>query len=171
MTILDCLESKDETLKRETLELLFKMTNIQNVNTIVTKLILLLKSAIDGGFRKNLVNKICQLSERFAPDKEWFLRTMNLVFEYGSEFVDNTLLNNYLKLLNENYILEGEVFGVLIINQYLETLAKPQISDITTKMISWVVGEIGSSIYQNNPDMLKKLTEILLTTITNEFED
>ena len=94
-----------------------------------------------------------------------------MVFEYGSEFVDNTLLNNYLKLLNENYILEGEVFGVLIINQYLETLAKPHLSDITTKMISWVMGEIGSSIYQNNPDMLRKLTEILLTTITNEFED
>jgi len=59
MTILDCLESKDETLKRETLELLFKMTNIQNVTTIVTKLIVFLKSAIDGNFRKNLVNKIC----------------------------------------------------------------------------------------------------------------
>lgn len=59
MTILDCLESKDETLKRETLELLFKMTNIQNVTTIVTKLIVFLKSAIDANFRKNLVNKIC----------------------------------------------------------------------------------------------------------------
>lgn len=39
-----------------------------------------------------------------------------MVFEYGSEFVDNTLLNNYLKLLNENYAIEGEEFGILIIN-------------------------------------------------------
>ena len=94
-----------------------------------------------------------------------------MVFEYGSEFVDNILLNNYLKLLNENYTIEGEEFGVLIIDQYFETLAKPNLSDITTKMISWVMGEIGSSIYQNNSEMLSKLTQILLSTITNEFED
>jgi hypothetical protein len=41
---------------------------------------------------------------------------MNMVFEYGSEYVDNTLLNNYLKLLNENYNNEGEEFGIIIID-------------------------------------------------------
>jgi AP-4 complex subunit epsilon-1 len=59
MTIIDCLESKDDTLKRETLELLYRMTNIQNVTTIMTKLIVFLKGAQDSHFRKNLVNKIC----------------------------------------------------------------------------------------------------------------
>ena len=43
VTIIDCLESNDETLKRETLELLFKMTNVQNITSIVDKLILILK--------------------------------------------------------------------------------------------------------------------------------
>ena len=31
MVVVDCLENNDETLKRETLELLFKMTNGANV--------------------------------------------------------------------------------------------------------------------------------------------
>ena len=31
MVVVDCLESNDETLKRETLELLFKMTNANNL--------------------------------------------------------------------------------------------------------------------------------------------
>ena len=59
MTIVDCLESKDETLKRETLELLYKMTNLQNVDFIVDKLIVFLRGASDPNFRKDLVNKIC----------------------------------------------------------------------------------------------------------------
>lgn len=171
ITIVDCLESKDETLKRETLELLFKMTNLQNVDFIVEKLIVFLRGAYDPNFRKDLVNKICQLSERFAPNQEWFLKTMNIVFEFGSEFVDNLLLNNYLKLLNENYSLEGPDFGKLIIDKYIETIKKPNLSDITTKMISWVIGEIGSSIFANNTEKLSELAEILLNTITNEFEN
>ena len=31
MVVVDCLENNDETLKRETLELLFKMTNANNL--------------------------------------------------------------------------------------------------------------------------------------------
>mmetsp|Transcript_10286 Transcript_10286/g.8840 ORF Transcript_10286/g.8840 Transcript_10286/m.8840 type:complete len:121 (-) Transcript_10286:1768-2130(-) len=43
MVIVDCLESKDETLKRETLDLLFKMTNSNNIEAIVSKLLVHLK--------------------------------------------------------------------------------------------------------------------------------
>lgn len=35
MTIVDCLESHDDTLKKETLELLFKMTNENNCEIII----------------------------------------------------------------------------------------------------------------------------------------
>lgn len=46
MTIVDCLESTDDTLKKvlllllyqETLELLFKMTNSSNIEVILNKL-------------------------------------------------------------------------------------------------------------------------------------
>jgi hypothetical protein len=69
---------------------------------------------------------------------------MNMVFEYGAEFVDEKLLNNFLKLLYENFQAEGEEFGHFIINQYLETAQKPKMADITIKMIAWVLGELGS---------------------------
>lgn len=38
-------------------------------------------------------------------------------------------------------------------------------------MISWVIGEIGSSIFANDSEKLTELAEILLNTITNEFEN
>jgi AP-4 complex subunit epsilon-1 len=37
--IVDCLEDADETLKFKTLDLLYKMTNHQNVEAIVEKLL------------------------------------------------------------------------------------------------------------------------------------
>jgi AP-4 complex subunit epsilon-1 len=120
------------------------MTNNTNVQTIVDKLIFFLKSASDYHFKKDLVNKICSLSEQFSPTQEWFLKTMNTVFEYGAEFIDNKLLNNFLRLVSEHFSNEGSDFGEYLVNNYLETLEKPNLHDTVYKMIAWVMGEVGS---------------------------
>lgn len=62
MTIVDCLESKDETLKRETLDLLYKMTNRDNVEVIVSKMLNTLHGSTDIHFRNALVMKITELA-------------------------------------------------------------------------------------------------------------
>lgn len=54
LTVVDCLESQDDTLKKETLELLFKMTNNNNFEVIIQKLISFLKTSTDPAFRKDL---------------------------------------------------------------------------------------------------------------------
>jgi len=43
--VVDCLEDADDTLKIKTLDLLFKMTNTQNIEPIVDKLLTYLKDA------------------------------------------------------------------------------------------------------------------------------
>lgn len=66
---MDCLEDTDDTLKIKTLDLLYKMTNKQNVEPIVERLLNYLKEApIEAGSRKDLVTKISSLSENFAPN-------------------------------------------------------------------------------------------------------
>ena len=67
MTIVDCLESPDDTLKKETLELLYKMTNESNIEVILNKLTSFLKSSNDASFRKDLFTKISLLNEKHAP--------------------------------------------------------------------------------------------------------
>ena len=124
LTIVDFLESPDDTLKKETLELLFKMTNENNVEVILNKLINFLKQSNDPTFRKDLFGKISQLNEKHAPSQEWFIRTANTVFEYGSEFIDNDVLNNYFKLIVDNFNDIGTQFGEFIIDIYLEILVK-----------------------------------------------
>jgi len=86
--VVDCLEDADDTLKIRTLELLYKMTNKQNVEPIVEKLLSYLKAApIESSSRKDLVVKINELGERFAPSKNWYVRTMNKVFEMGGDLI------------------------------------------------------------------------------------
>ena len=58
MTVVECLESKDETLKREILELLYKMANPSNLDIITDKLMQQLQLSTDEHFRKDIVNKI-----------------------------------------------------------------------------------------------------------------
>jgi len=86
--VVDCLEDADDTLKIRTLELLYKMTNKQNVEPIVEKLLSYLKAApIASSSRKDLVVKINELGEKFAPSKNWYVRTMNKVFEMGGDII------------------------------------------------------------------------------------
>ena len=59
------------------------MTNPLNVVVITEKLIGYLRQTRDEYIRSNLVSKVTQLAERFAPDNMWFIQTMNAVFEQG----------------------------------------------------------------------------------------
>lgn len=113
------------------MELLYKMTNVKNVEPIVDRLILFLKTNSDPFFRKNLVNKITSLADRHSPSNEWFLKTMNLVFEYGSEYISNDILNTFLRTLTENFATNGLSFGTYLIDNYLKIIKKPNISDVT----------------------------------------
>lgn len=82
--VVDCLEDTDDTLKVKTLDLLFKMTNKQNVEAIVDKLLNYLKEApIEAGSRKDLVSKISVLGDNFAPNQNWYVKNMNKLFEIG----------------------------------------------------------------------------------------
>jgi AP-4 complex subunit epsilon-1 len=48
LTVIDCLEDADETLKRKTLDLLYIMTNNANVRFIADKLTLFLQVRMEG---------------------------------------------------------------------------------------------------------------------------
>jgi AP-4 complex subunit epsilon-1 len=63
------------------------MTNPMNVVVIAERLITYLRQTRDEYIRSDLVARITQLAERFAPDNQWFLQTMNAVFELGNQII------------------------------------------------------------------------------------
>ncbi|CAJ1345311.1 unnamed protein product [Effrenium voratum] len=123
MVVVDCLEDPDETLKRKTLDLLFRMTNPQNVVVVVDKLSFHLRTSVDSHLRRDLAQKITSLAERFAPDNEWYVNTMNTVFELSGELVPAETAYNLMRLVAEG---TGEddaadnAFRVFAVNTYLK---------------------------------------------------
>jgi len=87
LVVIDALEDPDETLKRKTLDLLYSMTNPHNVTVIVSKLIQFLQTATDNFLRADLISRINQLAEKYAPSNEWFIDTMNEIFELSGQSV------------------------------------------------------------------------------------
>lgn len=157
--VVDCLEDADDTLKIRTLDLLFKMTNTQNVEPIVDKLLSYLKAApIESTARKDLVFKINELGEKFAPSKSWYIRTMNKVFEMGGDLITQNITNKFIASLCEyQKSEEGEAFRESTIKIYLKVLKKnPSIAESLMQVIAWIMGEYASEI----PDQ-EKVNQII----------
>lgn len=125
------------------------MTTQDNVEIIVSKMLNSLHSSTDNHFRNNLVVKITELAERFSTTHKWYLDTMQILFELGSEYLSEDILNNFLRLVIENYH-SHENFGEQIVVKMIELLEKIVPTDFVIKAAAWVIGEVGSDYYKND---------------------
>lgn len=85
----------------QTLDLLYKMTSVNNVRIIVEKMLDYLRTTVDEYMRSDLVNRVTQLAEKFAPDNAWFVRTMATIFELGGYLVRPEVADNLMRLIAE----------------------------------------------------------------------
>ncbi|KAL5469365.1 hypothetical protein EMCRGX_G030615 [Ephydatia muelleri] len=171
LVVIDCLDDVDETLKRKTLDLLFKMTNPRNVTTISEKLISYLRTTTDDYIRADLVSKITQLAERFAPDNLWFIQTMNSVFELGGGLVRKEVAHNLMRLLAEgtdDEEADAELRADAVAS-YIEMLDKPNIPDVLVQIIAWVVSEY-NYVLEGEVD-LEELLEKMTSLLHRKFQD
>ena len=77
------------------------MTNSVNVEFIVDKLLGSLATATDDHFRTDLVNRITQCAERFAPSNAWYVTTMVRVFECAGDKVKMSVAQTLMQLVAE----------------------------------------------------------------------
>ncbi|KAI4903115.1 hypothetical protein NFI96_015692 [Prochilodus magdalenae] len=161
MTIIECLDHSDLIIKRETLELLFRITNAQNVTVIVEKMLGFLRLCNDDYTIIDLVGKVAELAEKyplllldiplylkylinmFKYNNEWFIQTMNVVFSLGGDLMQPDIPNNFLRLLAEGSGSEEEdrQLKLYAVDSYLAEL-KGDCSRLPQRflqVISWVV--------------------------------
>jgi len=63
-----------------------------------------------------------------------------------------------LKLIEENYSMNPD-FGQFLIDTYMKSLEdKDNVPDVLAKLSSWVFGEIGSTLYENDADWVRAIT-------------
>ena len=173
--IVDCLEENDETLKKNTFELLYKMTNLKNVEVIVDKMMNYLKhTTLEQQSKKDILQKITELTERFAPNKTWFIKIMNDLFvNFGDMITDDILsklvaiitewenetddLNEFKRYTIENYATIVETYSVL--------------SESFVKLMAWVIGEYTCKLYFNDTEKIKGIIQMLSYLLNKTYDD
>jgi len=171
MTVIDCLSDPDDTLKRKTLVLLYRMANSSNVSVICEKMINYLRSSTDEYLRADLVNRITTLAEKFAPDNDWLIETMNTVFELGGELVRPQVAHNLMQLIGEG-IGDEDIDNELrlyAVNSYLDLIDKQHLPDLLIQVICWVLGEYSYLATHWEPeDVMGKLCSLFKRRFTDE---
>ncbi|KAF1335686.1 Ap-4 complex subunit epsilon, partial [Globisporangium splendens] len=170
MAVIDCLEDPDETLKRKTLDLLYRMTNPVNVEFISDKLTQFLRDASDVFLRTELVSRITQCAERYAPSNAWYIQTMTNVFELGGDLVRPEVAHNLLRLIAEGSGEDEDQDMELrrdAVDTYLDLLERPVLPDILVCTMAWTLGEYG---YLSEAMELEEICERLCELVDRPFE-
>jgi AP-4 complex subunit epsilon-1 len=146
MTVVDCLEDPDESIRGKTLDLLYRMTKSHNVEVVVEKMIEFLKTSTDKHVRESTAARIGELAERYAPTTQWFIDTMNAMFAIGGDVVKPTVAHNLMRLIGEGSgdVGADETLRKSAVNSYLKLLQTPKLPKVLLKVILWVVGEYGT---------------------------
>lgn len=167
MTIIECLDHPDPIIKRETLELLYRITNAQNVTVIVQKMLEYLHQSKEEYIIVNLVGKIAELAEKYAPDNAWFIQTMNAVFSVGGDVMHPDIPNNFLRLLAEGFDdeTEDQQLRLYAVQSYLTLLDVENVfyPQRFLQVMSWVLGEYSYLLDKETPDeVITKLCRLLM---------
>lgn len=79
------IQDLDDTLKRKTFELLYKMTKSSNVEVIVNRMVDYMININDYHYKTEIASRCVELAEQFAPSNQWFIQVILLI---TSAFID-----------------------------------------------------------------------------------
>ncbi|XP_048112066.1 AP-4 complex subunit epsilon-1 [Alosa alosa] len=154
MTIIECLDHSDRIIKRETLELLFRITNAQNVTVIVEKMLAFLRLCHEDYTIMDLVGKVAELAEKYAPDNRWFVETMSTVFSVGGDLMPPDIPTNFLRLLSEGSDSEEDdrQLRVYAVESYVSLLQTDptHLPQRFLQVISWVRNTHTFTVFAQN---------------------
>ncbi|XP_071730558.1 AP-4 complex subunit epsilon-like [Rutidosis leptorrhynchoides] len=149
LAVIDCLEDPDDTLKRKTFELLYKMTKSSNVEVIVDRMIDYMISINDSHYKTETASRCVELAEQFAPSNHWFIQTMNKVFQYAGDLVNPKVAHNLMRLIAEGFGEDDDTADSQLrssaVESYLKIVDEPKLPSAFLQVICWVLGEYGTA--------------------------
>ncbi|XP_010518961.1 PREDICTED: AP-4 complex subunit epsilon-like [Tarenaya hassleriana] len=149
LAVIDCLEDPDDTLKRKTFELLYKMTKSSNVEVIVDRMIDYMISINDNHYKTEIASRCVELAEQFAPSNQWFIQTMNKVFEHAGDLVNIKVAHNLMRLIAEGFGEDDDdadsKLRLSAVESYLGIISEPKLPSLFLQVICWVLGEYGTA--------------------------
>ncbi|XP_076955827.1 AP-4 complex subunit epsilon-like [Bidens hawaiensis] len=149
LAVIDCLEDPDDTLKRKTFELLYKMTKSSNVEVIVDRMIDYMISINDSHYKTETASRCVELAEQFAPSNHWFIQTMNKVFQHAGDLVNPKVAHNLMRLIAEGFGEDDDAADSQLrssaVESYLKIVDDPKLPSVFLQVICWVLGEYGTA--------------------------
>ena len=175
--IVDCMEVNDETLKKYTFNLLYKMTTVNNAEIIVEKMIKYLKDLKKiekSDYNIEVLKKIMELIERFAPSKEWFVKITNDLFINFGEMINDEIITKIFEILYEweKEAESVEEFKKLTIENYASIVEEYSIIPSSfIKIISLITGEYANKLYENDEEKIKGIIEMMVYLLNKKYDD
>eukprot|EP01132_Coremiostelium_polycephalum_P001121 gene1121-1426_t len=148
--VIECLESSDETLKRKSFDLLYRMTNHANIVPIVVKLMEHLQSTTDSFLKVELVSRILDLADRYSPNDYWYIDTITSLLCIEESLINSSAADNLIRLIaegtgEENREDEDNAIKLHAVHLYSKALSSNDhhqlLPDLFVKVLSWVISE------------------------------
>ena len=159
MAVMNCLQSDDEALRRKAIDLLFAISNENNVQVVIDKMLDFLKTTNDEYFQVLLINRVNDLAERFAPNPSWYIKTITQLFLAAGDMVPNNVASTVMKLLEEgqgdpdiDYQLRGEAVAM-----YLELMDEPKLPAVFVQVLAFVLGQYGDTAEVGMEEVVRRL--------------
>jgi AP-2 complex subunit alpha len=143
--IFKCLGEDDVSIRKRALDLLFEMCDRSNAKTIVAQLVSHLQST-DPSIQDEMVLKIAILSEKFAPDLQWYVDTMLHLIESAKENVSDDVWHRVVQIVTNHEDLQSYAVTKLW------KIMKDTGADLSTALIKtggYLLGEFGFLIAEN----------------------
>ncbi|KAL5656351.1 hypothetical protein ACJX0J_035670, partial [Zea mays] len=173
LAVIDCLEDPDDTLKRKTFELLYKMTKSTNVEVIVDRMIEYMINITDHHYKTEIASRCVELAEQFAPSNQWFIQTMNRVFEHAGDLVNIRVAHNLMRLIAEGFGDEDEGADSQLrssaVDSYVRIVGEPKLPSSFLQIICWVLGEYGTADGKHSASyIIGKLCDVAEAHLTDD---
>ncbi|KAK1259364.1 AP-4 complex subunit epsilon [Acorus gramineus] len=125
------------------------MTKSTNVEVIVDRMIDYMINISDNHYKTEIASRCVELAEQFAPSNQWFIQTMNRVFEHAGDLVNVKVAHNLMRLIAEGFGEDDEGADSQLrssaVDSYLRILEEPKLPSLFLQVICWVLGEYGTA--------------------------
>lgn len=177
-TIVDCLKDPDLSIRRRALDLIYALVDDSNIKVLAHELLSFLQSA-NPELRPDLAVKLCNVTERFSPNKRWHVDTILRIMSIAGNHVPDETSSTLLNLIASS----SELHSYAVQKMFL-SISNDYQQQRLVQVASWTIGEFGDLLVSSTTtttqeisvsekdvlDLLEKIIKSPTTTaITKEY--
>ncbi|XP_028397064.1 AP-4 complex subunit epsilon-like [Dendronephthya gigantea] len=163
--IIKCLDDDDRTIGKKILELLYKITNSENVCVICERLLDYIRSTTEQSIKNEVAKNLSQLANRYAPNITWYVDTINDTIQAAHCALPPVAMHNLLKVIAAGEIDDQRIIAA----RYLKLIEKTTLHDNLIQIACWVLGEYGNLL--QNDCSLDVIFSQSVALLDRKFED